>query len=537
MIRSGNITLEHHPQAQSQSLLDDRQGHTTAIQLQTYSERPLDHTVNEQVNSDSDRDLLPHHSTKVAVPNLAAATTLPLAKFGLGSPINPSTGAIEHGESHKSCHVGTSLAGNAVSDNLGSGPEETPAVQGDDSSTDDGPGTCQSLQTPSLDYRDPRSIPGTDLYLFPHAQPGQEFNERYPHIINLFKSAVDNNRTLKHHTAKIDYDLRTCGRNHDDAHPTIVVFCSGSIFKDLRKLLNCEHIRRQYQTESSLLRSKLPFVSSVSSTPKPSPVIITFRLVFWRVPGLPADRRAKLERVHVRGRWPNTLCGSLMTYENRSSTLALIVSLNSKSYGLTVDHVFSSHSMGKDSGSSEESEASFEEDRSEGNTFDRKGGKSDPEGLSECWTDDVKYGNLEYDGMDLGAPLAAQETPRRDAAIENPPDEQNPRNIIGHKLDLNWAEDRSRPYLDWALIDFEDPDLRRVNAFYTQDAPEQPNFLSEICSTPVLKSRPIYMISGVSGTRDGVLVPGHSYMGGSPGQDLCRALNVILSDSTGGYWL
>ena len=72
-----------------------------------------------------------------------------------------------------------------------------------------------------------------------------------------------------------------------------------------------------------------------------------------------------------------------------------------------------------------------------------------------------------------------------------------------------------------------------MNAFCTQDAPDNPKFLSNVFSIPVLESRPIYMISGVTGVRKGILIPGSSYIGGNPGQDLCRALNVILSDSAG----
>ncbi|KAF7950116.1 hypothetical protein EAE96_007414 [Botrytis aclada] len=40
------------------------------------------------------------------------------------------------------------------------------------------------------------------------------------------------------------------------------------------------------------------------------------------------------------------------------------------------------------------------------------------------------------------------------------------------------------------------------------------------------------MISGVSGTRKGVMFTTNSYIGGKPSQDLCRAWNVILSDSS-----
>jgi hypothetical protein len=91
--------------------------------------------------------------------------------------------------------------------------------------------------------------------------------------------------------------------------------------------------------------------------------------------------------------------------------------------------------------------------------------------------------------------------------------------------------DTSSPYLDWALIDFDDGYFERPNAFYSDDDPTSPKFLTRLSAIPATSGIPVFMISGVSGTQKGVMLNSNSYLGGKLGENLCQTWNVILSDS------
>jgi hypothetical protein len=87
------------------------------------------------------------------------------------------------------------------------------------------------------------------------------------------------------------------------------------------------------------------------------------------------------------------------------------------------------------------------------------------------------------------------------------------------------------PYLDWALIDFDGGYFERPNAFYWEDNPTDLKFLTRLSANTETSRVPVLMISGVSGTRTGVMLNGNSYVGGKLGENLCQTWNVILSGS------
>jgi hypothetical protein len=81
------------------------------------------------------------------------------------------------------------------------------------------------------------------------------------------------------------------------------------------------------------------------------------------------------------------------------------------------------------------------------------------------------------------------------------------------------------------LINFDDGYFERPNLFYSEDNPADPKFLTRLSGTPETSGIPVFMISGVSGTRNGVMLNSNSYVGGNFGENLCRVWNVILSGS------
>jgi hypothetical protein len=221
------------------------------------------------------------------------------------------------------------------------------------------------------------------------------------------------------------------------------------------------------------------------------------------------------------------MCGSLVRYEDRTSTLGLLISVDSKLYGLTVDHLFRNQTNEEEFTFAKNLEISLDEQ-------DTTGDQDGSEIFDKSWIDDVIYGVVDNNEDALDPASATTRASQVDVTMTDVSVEHQAWTITGQKVDSTCEVDGSRPYLDWALIDFHDGYFKRPNAFFSTDDPEHPNFFAKISSTPELNGFQVFMISGVSGIRKGVLGQGNSYIGSKPGQKLCEAWDVILSDSIGG---
>ncbi|PQE32163.1 Ankyrin repeat domain-containing 52 protein [Rutstroemia sp. NJR-2017a WRK4] len=382
--------------------------------------------------------------------------------------------------------------------------------------------TCSIVQHPQIlspDYADPRRVPGTDQNIYPRAPINPEFHERYPQLVDFFKQAVDTHKFLKYHTSKINYELRLCGSTPSNAVASIIIFCAEALFKDLRSLLNSKHILRQYQPINPSLREKFLFTPSKPHLQASAPIVAPFKIVFWREATTPTQRRAAIEQVVAKSHSFLTMCGSLVRYGDRTSTLGLLISVDSKLYGLTVDHLFKSQRGEEQATIANEPDILPDED-------DPKDDQAD-----WLWIDDVKYEDMENDGrvLDKGLVISGQSDAK--VTMDYGLTEYYGASINGHKVDWLSVTDAATPYLDWALIEFDDGYYERPNAFYSEDDPANPKFLRRLSAAPKTSEVNVFMISGVSGTRKGVMLNSNSYIGGKPSENLCQAWNVILSDS------
>jgi hypothetical protein len=372
---------------------------------------------------------------------------------------------------------------------------------------------------------EPRRVPRTDMYIYRDAEIGKEFLARFDVLVDLFKQAVENHPTLKSHTKDVAYHIYMCGSTQQDAIPSIIVLCTKAIFKDLRLLLNSRHIKRQYsQQEHSGRKNLLSFVNTglrnrteVSSRPP-------FRLIFWQEPTTPIKRNFTSDPIHAHGRSVITMCGSLVRVEDRRSTLGVLVSVDSKLYGMTVDHLFRKESYDEESTCPKYSGTLALRGESEETEEETKSSE-------EFWFDDVVYGVCEDDDESFNI-LKMSEVKEVQAGVL---DEHEMWMETGHRVNLAQRKDASSPYLDWALIDFDNRSSERPNAFYSEENPEHPIFFTNVASLDQVNDVAVLMISGASGTRKGVLLHGHSYLGGKPGQSLSRVWNVLLSDSKGEF--
>ncbi|KAF7891398.1 uncharacterized protein EAF02_001723 [Botrytis sinoallii] len=351
----------------------------------------------------------------------------------------------------------------------------------------------------SPDYADPRRVPGTDKNIYPRAPIRSEFQERYPQLVDFFKQAVDTHKVLKYHTSKINYELRLCGSTPANAVASVIIFCAEALFKCLRSLLGSRHIQRQYQLVNSSFQDRFQLAPSKPHPQVSAPIVVPFNVVYWREANTPTQRKSAMEQVVTRNR--------------------LLISMDSKLYGLTVDHLFKDQQGEEQSTIANEAEVLYDEDDSE---------DSEPEW---SWIDDVKYEDFENVEFVSDAESVSSGGSHAKTTIDHGPTEQYGESISGHKVDILSVIDTTTTNLDWALIEFDNGYYERPNAFYSKDDPANPKFFRTLSAIPKTSDVNVFMISGVSGTRRGVMLNNTSYIGGKPNEDLCQAWNVILSDS------
>lgn len=377
----------------------------------------------------------------------------------------------------------------------------------------------QSSQLPCPDFADPKRVPGTQQNIYPRAPISPEFHERYPQLVDFFKQAVDVHKFLKHHTSRINYELRLCGSTPSNAVASIIVFCTEAIFKQLRSLLNSKHIRRQYQIEKAFVPNKFSFAPSKPHLQVPIPAVVPFKVVFWREAGTPTQRRSATEQVVAQSHSFLTMCGSLVRHGDRTSTLGLLISVDSKLYGLTVDHLFNKQKEAEQPMIEKELNILFDENDTEDNREDWS------------WVDDVTYENVGNGQRVSDNESVASGRSYVEVAMDQALVEQHGTSINGYKVNSVHNLDTSASYLDWALINFDDGYFERPNAFYSEDDPVNPKFLTRLSAAPKASGVPVFMISGASGIRKGVMLNSNSYIGGKLGESLCQTWNVVLTGS------
>ncbi|TGO15811.1 hypothetical protein BTUL_0035g00140 [Botrytis tulipae] len=401
-----------------------------------------------------------------------------------------------------------------------SSPENSPSTSQSPTHANTAVPIVQHNQAASPDYADPRRVPGTDQNIYPRAPIKSEFQQRYPQLVDFFKQAVDTHKFLKYHTSKINYELRLCGSTPANAVASVIIFCAEALFKCLRSLLGSRHICRQYQLINSSFRDRFQLTPSKPHPQVSAPTVVPFNVVYWREANTPTKRNSAMEQVVARNHSFLTMCGSLVKYGDRTSTLGLLISMDSKLYGLTVDHLFKNQQGEEQPTIANEAEVLYDEDDSE---------DSEPEW---AWIDDVKYEDFENAECVSDAESVSSGGSHTKITIDRGPNEDYGESINGHKADIMFTTDTTMAYLDWALIEFDDGYYERPNAFFSEDDLANPKFFGILSAAPKTSEVKVFMISGVSGTKKGVMLAGISYIGGKPSEDLCQAWNLILSDSS-----
>ena len=442
----------------------------------------------------------------------------------------PDPGLSSQDSVHPSTSVNDSLAHNEGAFTLVA-PPASPTAQS----------APLSAASTSVDlYSNPKIVPGTKgmMKLYANAPIALVFQQRFRVLVGLFKGAVDNDSTLKLRTQDVNYDLRICGRCPADALPTILVFCTKDIFGRLRSLLERDSIRCQYGRRKE---GRLPpILKRLQGQTPPAASTLTFRLVFWCENSIPTKRKSAQEPVdaHIHSRM--TMCGSLIRFSHSTSTLGLLVSVDSKIYGLTVDHI---RGIRKIADQHIADDVKWRTDIKEILVEDIiKDTEAIEEGPGSSVTEDLWVDDLEYDvsdaeesasnDSDFSIVYQASEESRHPPAVT---ETQQPWEAVGSLVHVARDVSPRRPYLDWTLVDLfgEQEYASRPNALHIQGNSKKPRLLAAAATGAETFHTPVMMISGASGIRRGTLLPGVSYIGGQPGEELCEVLVVDLSDSLG----
>ena len=179
------------------------------------------------------------------------------------------------------------------------------------------------------DFRDANKIPyikrPAEIFLYPHAESHipQEHNERYPHLVDILKSVVEQTPKLaadRNWLAGTCYSMYMCGSDKDTAVPSIVVFCSEidlSLVKCLQRTLAEQHVAAQYN----------------------SPTGPRFKIYIWAETFALCGGSGDVVEIHLDGR--TTTCGAQVTDIGSSinlCTVAAVLEIKSCFYALTSAH-------------------------------------------------------------------------------------------------------------------------------------------------------------------------------------------------------
>lgn len=211
---------------------------------------------------------------------------------------------------------------------------------------------------PDDPFRGPVQIPGClpTTFVYPHSSAviGAAFDERYREIVNIFRHNIKEHPRLRENLHPIDYTLKLYGTSSRDSHPSILVLCLHSEFKDLEGLLMSKELKYQYCLRRPAW--KYPWSGSQASAIEEDHRPF-FNLYFWRQ-RIPRTLYWGQESVRIRSQLnmppqhsethPHivralTMCGSvieLLGSQSSFSTLDFVIKVGSEFYAITSRHVF-----------------------------------------------------------------------------------------------------------------------------------------------------------------------------------------------------
>lgn len=341
-----------------------------------------------------------------------------------------------------------------------------------------------------------------------------EYMDQFEVVQEKLKEIVDKDEVLRLRGKSILYRLHMVGTTPQSAVPTIVVECTFEDQKSIRAAFKRHSTDNFYcHHESKRLRKS---ISSSTNIPPP------FRLAYWGAHSDPCERSASEMELSATLSHDSTFCGSLVSFQGRSATLALALEIDSVDMILTAGHLKSTQRI------VESSVTSIPEDNEDGESTLNG---DHPDETGPLWVDDDDEYEVEADGF--------EPVPSRSVALDYSSGAYPGNGPVSSSQKMRPVEPSSDPIpsepdLDWMLLECDDGTLRdrRRNLIYLPKRPE-PVLLKKIAKKPRIHAVPVFVVSGLRGVIQGRMLGMPTFIDSGPGQKPCKAWNVVLGDQLG----
>ena len=346
-----------------------------------------------------------------------------------------------------------------------------------------------------------------------------ELNDHYNARVHFMMYLVENHATLNISADLITYSLFMAGTTSEKAVPSIIITTTSSIVKELRLLFDYNLFVNYNQCERTA-----GLCESTVSHPERQDVP-GFPLVYYATDQPQIVHTAGEHTCAAYYRNESTMCGALLEYQTRISTLGLVLQVNSEMRGLTVDHLFNPVPKPRRTRPPEESQESSHGLKNADSTNNRE-----VSWIRQPWINNI-------DGMDL--PEVVPETKHQNtrfslrSSIDNDRIGDQQRVKYAQKVEMLEDLPHPEPYLDWALVKFVPRGSLpgSVNLFWPYGPSEGPVMLQNIAERPPHSKVPVFIISGQSGVASGVISGNVSYIGSNNGKEACKVW-IVDPDSS-----
>ncbi|KAL1851679.1 hypothetical protein Daus18300_012488 [Diaporthe australafricana] len=338
-----------------------------------------------------------------------------------------------------------------------------------------------------------------------------EYEDQFEVVKDKLKEIVDKDEVLRLRGRFIVYSLRMVGTTPQSAVPTIVVGCMFKDQKNIRAAFKRHSTDNFYcHHESKRLQKS---ISGLTHIPPP------FRLVYWGDNRDPCERSASEMELKASLSRDSTFCGSLVTFQGHSATLALTLEVDSADIVLTAGHLQSRQHVSEPS-------ASWVPECSDSDEITLNG--EDYVEIGPLWVDDDDDYEVEAATLQPIPPqphLLSYSSPAYSDNRAVPPLQKM------RPVQLPADIGPNAPDLDWMPLECDDSTLRaRRRNFICPPEQPKPVLLKEVATKPRMHAVPVFVISGVRGVITGRMLGMPTFIGSKPGQTLSKAWSLVLDD-------
>jgi hypothetical protein len=363
----------------------------------------------------------------------------------------------------------------------------------------------------------------------------EEYDFSFKKVVEYLKDAVDDHNTLRDFAGNISYMLMMVGSSLKSAKPSALVICKYEYWDSLNSLLKAmpsENFNCIIPSTWNRAHKLLFPDGGLSRMSKSNPI-----LWLYLCP-TDSDTVIRLSGVPVSIECSSlvTMCGSLVEFEGRRSTISLTLDIDGEDRLLTVEHIFQDklENDKPQMNLGPESLASIESNIEQWDCFD-----DSEDDISMDLDTDSNHDDTQMDRelpttlVDYNSSQASHEptSARAEAPARLPRAHKQ-----GERVEPPSSLLHRSPYLDWAclrLVDYEMAPRQRLNLLLRPG--KLPGLLKDVATKPRTHAVPVFMISGILGVRSGRLIDSPSCLGSPKGQDLCETWTIIL-DKQEGTW-